>query len=190
MSGFELVVVGGSWGALDAFGRLLAALPIDFAPAIAAVLHRRPDSGDAMTRVLEMRGGRSVSEVQDKDPIEPGRVYVAPADYHALVEAGHFALSTDRRVRFSRPSIDVLFESAADAYRERVLGVLLTGTGDDGAVGMASIKRRGGLTVAEDPRTAERGAMPAAAIAAGAADRTLGLEEIAPFVATACGGGA
>jgi two-component system, chemotaxis family, protein-glutamate methylesterase/glutaminase len=190
VSGFELVVVGGSWGGLDALGTLLDALPRDFGPPIAAVLHRRADGGEALPRIIGERGRRQVREVHDKDPIEPGRVYLAPSDYHALVEPGRFALSTEGKVRYSRPSIDVLFESAADSYRERLLGVLLTGTGTDGAAGMGSIKRRGGLTVAEDPRTAERGEMPAAAIAAGAADRTLGLDEIAPFVASVCGSAA
>jgi two-component system, chemotaxis family, protein-glutamate methylesterase/glutaminase len=188
MSGFELVVVGGSWGGLEALGTLLGGLPTDFGPPIAAVLHRRAGGGEELPRIVGERGRRRVREVHDKDPIEPGVVYLAPSDYHALVEHGHFALSTEGKVRYSRPSIDVLFESAAETYGERLLGVLLTGTGDDGAAGMGHIKRRGGLTVAEDPSTAERGQMPAAAIAAGAADRTLGLDEIAPFVASVCGG--
>jgi two-component system chemotaxis response regulator CheB len=124
-----------------------------------------------------------VSEVDDKDPIAPGSVYLAPPDYHLLVEPGHFALSIDEPVRLSRPSIDVLFESAADAYGERLVGVLLTGYGNDGTAGMAHVRRRGGLTVAQDPETAARPEMPASAIEAGAVDEVLAIEEIAGLLA-------
>lgn len=114
-----------------------------------------------------------MSEVDDKDELVPGRVYVAPADYHLLVEPGGFALSTDERVQHSRPSIDVALESAADAYGAAVVGVILTGANADGAQGLARVKRRGGVAVVQDPADAERGTMPAAALAATEVDATL-----------------
>ena len=123
-----------------------------------------------------------VADANDKTPIEPGHVYLAPPDYHLLVQPGYFSLSTDDRVHFARPSIDVLFESAADAYRERVVGVILTGANADGAAGLSRIKRSGGVAVVQDPLTAERNEMPGAALAATAADAILPLGEIGPFL--------
>jgi two-component system, chemotaxis family, protein-glutamate methylesterase/glutaminase len=113
-------------------------------------------------------------------------VYFAPADYHLLVEKGEFSLSVDEVVHHSRPSIDVLFESAADAYGPALIGVILTGANDDGAAGVKRIKSRGGLVVAQDPKTAEAPAMPAAAIATGAVDQVLPLEQIGPFLVERC----
>jgi two-component system chemotaxis response regulator CheB len=124
-----------------------------------------------------------VVEPEDKEPVEHGRVYLAPAGYHLLVDGGAFALSTDEPVAYARPSIDVLFESAADVYGERVIGVVLTGSNDDGARGLARIKERGGVAVVQEPATAERPEMPEAAIAAAQPEAVLPLDEIAPFVA-------
>jgi two-component system chemotaxis response regulator CheB len=124
-----------------------------------------------------------VREAEDKDRLAPGSVYLAPPDYHTLVEAdGTLALSTEGHVRHARPSIDVLFRSAAEAYRERCVGVVLTGANDDGADGLARIKELGGVAVVQDPRTAERREMPAAAIEATHADIVLPLEEIGAFL--------
>jgi two-component system chemotaxis response regulator CheB len=119
-------------------------------------------------------------------PIEPGHVYLAPPDYHLLVEDGWFSLSTEDRVRYARPSIDVLFDSAADAYGPRVIGIVLTGANEDGAAGLARIKERGGVAVVQDPRSAVRQEMPSAAIAATVADAVLPLEEIGKFVYGLC----
>ena len=129
---------------------------------------------------------RPEHDVEDKSPIEPRHVYLAPSDYHLLVEPGSFALSVDERVQHARPSIDVLFESAADAYGERVIGVILTGANEDGAAGLARIKRRGGAAIVQDPGSAERRAMPDAAIAATVADAILPLEEIGRFLCSLC----
>jgi len=123
-----------------------------------------------------------VEEAQDKTPIRPGRLYFAPADYHLLVEDNHFALSTEARVSYARPSIDVLFESAAEAYGKKAVGIILTGAGHDGARGMAEIKRRGGLTIVQSPETAECNSMPIAARATGMVDKALALEDIVPFL--------
>ena len=123
-----------------------------------------------------------IVEASDKDPLDGGRVFLAPPDYHLLIDDGCFALSIDPRVCHARPSIDVLFESAADVYREGVLAVLMTGASADGTMGAMRIKRRGGRVVAQDPRTAESAVMPQAAINAGVVDQVLPLDEIAPYL--------
>ena len=119
-----------------------------------------------------------MTEAVDKDPLMAGCVYVAPADYHLLVEPGCVALSTEAPVNHSRPSIDVLFDAAAHVFGERVIGVVLTGSSADGAQGVASIKARGGVVIVQDPATAEARVMPAAAIAAAAVDQVLPVEAI------------
>jgi len=180
MAAVELVVVGTSWGGVDAMGRLLADLRADFQPALAGVLHRGivgPE--DALAPYMQARCQLPVVEIEDKQPIQPGRVHLAPGDYHTLVEPGYFSLSLDAPVQHSRPSIDVLFETAAEAYGSAVVGVLLTGANRDGADGIAAIKAAGGRTFAQDPATAERTEMPQSAIDTGAVDETLGIEEIA-----------
>jgi two-component system chemotaxis response regulator CheB len=183
---FELIVIGTSWGGLDALRRLLANVPDEVDVPIAIAQHRSPESlGGAFETNVQRAVARRVREVDDKDAIERGRIYVAPPDYHLLVERGSFALSTDERVQFARPSIDVLFESAADAYGAGVIGVVLTGANDDGAAGLRRIADRGGTAIVQDPATAERRAMPDAAIAA-AASVILPLEAIGPYIADLC----
>jgi two-component system chemotaxis response regulator CheB len=178
---YELVAIGASWGGLHALETVLGGLPDGFRTPIAIAQHRAADAGSgALSRVLSLRSGLDVCEAGDKDAIEPGGVYLAPPDYHLLVEPTGFALSTEAVVQHSRPSIDVLFESAADTYRERLIGVVLTGANEDGALGTERIKRRGGVTIAQEPSTAARSEMPAAAIATGAVDHVLALEDIAP----------
>lgn len=181
-----LVVLGSSLGGLRAVQTVLAGLPAGFPAAVLIVQHRERDAGEALTDLLQGKSAMPVVEAEDKMPVEPGRVYLAPPDYHLLVEPGQCALSVDAPVNYARPSIDVLFESAAEAYRDRVAGVLLTGANADGAAGMAAIKEAGGLTLAQDPATAESPAMPAAAIALGAVERVLALELIAPALIEAC----
>ncbi len=182
-------MIGTSWGGLDALSRLLGGLPDDVHQPIVIAQHRAPDSAeDAFARLLGHHTRRLVSDPDDKTPLEQDRVYLAPPDYHVLIEDGHLALSTDAPVQFARPSIDVLFESAADAYRERVIGIVLTGANADGAAGLARIKGRGGVAVVQDPDTSVRRAMPDAALAATVADAVLPLEEIAGFVYGLCCG--
>jgi len=179
--GCDLIVIGASWGGLAALENVLGALPQDFATPIAIAQHRAADSGSGgLSWVLGRRVSREVCEPGDKDPIEPRRIYVAPPDYHLLVESYGFALSTDGLVHHARPSIDVLFDSAADVYADRLVAVILTGANDDGAYGMMRVRRRGGVTIAQDPAGAERPEMPVAAIATGAVQRVLPLDEIAP----------
>jgi two-component system, chemotaxis family, protein-glutamate methylesterase/glutaminase len=180
---YELIVVGTSWGGLSALGRLLEHVPDELDLPVVVAQHRGPDSIEGALRTsLQRRVGRPVRDVDDKDPIERGHVYLAPPDYHLLVERGSFALSVDERIRYARPSIDVLFESAAYAYGAGVIGVILTGANEDGAAGLRRIAERGGAAIVQDPATAERRTMPDAAIAA--ADVTvLRLEEIGPHLA-------
>jgi two-component system chemotaxis response regulator CheB len=188
--GCELIVIGASWGGLHALEKLLGGLPQGFQTPVAIAQHRAVDSDSgALSALLGHHSGReALVEPGDKDPIEPGRVYIAPPDYHLLVEPRSFALSTEGAVQHSRPSIDVLFESAADAYGDRLVAVILTGANDDGAYGIRRVRRRGGLTIAQDPATAERPEMPAAAIATGDVQHVLPLEEIAPMLVSVASG--
>jgi two-component system chemotaxis response regulator CheB len=184
---YDLCVVGASWGGLRAVGELLRGLPERLELAFVVAQHRGADSRPGgLEELLQLHTLYPVSEAGDKDPIESGRVYIAPPDYHLLVEPGSFALSVDERVNYARPSIDVLFESASDAYRERLIGIVLTGSNPDGAAGLARIKRRGGVAIVQDPREAEAPAMPAAALAATQADAVLPLAEIGRFLHGLC----
>lgn len=177
---FELVVIGASWGGLKATEILLSGLPKDFPLAIAIAQHRHRNARELLTELLQQHSVLPVVEVEDKLAIVPGHVYLAPADYHLLVEPGNFALSTEAPVHYSRPSIDLLFESAADAYTHRAIGVILTGANQDGAQGLAALKTRGGLAIVQEPTEAESSFMPTAAIAATQVDHILPLAKIAP----------
>jgi two-component system chemotaxis response regulator CheB len=163
--GFEIIVIGTSLGGLDALNLLLSGLPKSLPVSVAVVQHRYKSSDNMLSGFLQQHSLLPVVEAQDKEAMAPGRVYLAPADYHLLVEAGSFALSTEAPVCHARPSIDVLFESAADDYAENVIGVILTGASFDGAKGLAKIKARGGLAIVQEPATAISRIMPEAAIA-------------------------
>ena len=182
---FEIVAIGASWGGMRAIGMVLEALPENFAAPIVVVQHRGVSHDEQLLEsVLARRSKLPVVAVTDKEPIQPGRVYVAPAGYHLIVERGYLALDSEDIVQFARPSVDVLFESVAEVYGERALAVLLTGLNEDGAEGIERIVAAGGFAVVQDPETAEQGEMPAAAIARGAPQRVLQLEEIGPFLAS------
>jgi two-component system, chemotaxis family, protein-glutamate methylesterase/glutaminase len=184
---YELICVGASWGGLDAVSRLLSDVPEGVDVPVVVAQHRHATSPPGgLAELLRLRIKRPVHDVEDKLPIEPGNVYLAPPDYHLLVQRGSFALSTDARVQFARPSIDVLFESAAYAYGPALIGIILTGANEDGAAGLALVKRRGGVAVIQDPRGAARSTMPEAAIAATVADAILPLDEIGKFVYGLC----
>lgn len=176
-----LVVVGCSLGGYNALQVILGGLPRDYPLPIAIVQHRGIDS-EILASALQELTPLPVREADDKEPIVPGCVYVAPPDYHLLVEVGRFALSTDPRVLSARPSIDMLFESAADAYLDRVIAVVLTGQSRDGAQGAARVKKRGGVVVVQEPSTAEARILPDSAIAASTPDRILPLGDIAAFL--------
>ncbi|HEY9403751.1 MAG TPA: chemotaxis protein CheB [Pyrinomonadaceae bacterium] len=178
---FEIVVIGTSYGGLSALQVVLPALAQNFGMPVVVVQHRGKDS-DNLCEFLQRHSALPLSEPNDKEPIAPGRVYLAPRDYHLLIERDGFALSTEAPVGYARPSVNVLFESAAEIYQEHVVGVVLTGANTDGARGMAKIKAYGGLCVVEDPAGAESRGMPQAAIAATPVDAVLPLPEIAPYL--------
>jgi two-component system chemotaxis response regulator CheB len=184
---YELIAIGASWGGLHAVSELLRGLPEELEAAVVVAQHRSPKAPHGgLEALLQDQTRRPVVEASDKDPIEPRHVYVAPPDYHLLVEPGQFGLSTEGHVRYARPSIDVLFESAADAYRERVVGIVLTGANNDGASGLRRIKELGGVAVVQDPGTAAMRTMPEAALAATAADAVLPISEIGKFLYGLC----
>jgi two-component system, chemotaxis family, protein-glutamate methylesterase/glutaminase len=183
---YDLIVIGCSLGGMRALQAIFSSFPADFVTPVAVVQHRHKNSNEELPRFLRRRTDYSVTDVEDKQPIEPRRVYLAPADYHLLVERGRFSLSTEGPVSYSRPSIDVLFESAADAYRQRLIGVVLTGSNMDGARGAHRIKQQGGVVVVQNPATSEAPQMPQAAISAARVDRILPLERIGPFVVELC----
>ena len=178
-----LVVIGTSWGGLDALGIVLGSLPKSFQLPIVVVQHRTPrPKVRALAELLSARAQRPVTEAEDKSPLVRGHVHLAPSDYHLLVEGPSLALSVDEQVRFSRPSIDVLFESASESWGSHVCGVILTGANSDGADGLRAIYRCGGPTVVEDPQTAEQSTMPWAALEAVPKARVLPLREIGPYL--------
>jgi two-component system chemotaxis response regulator CheB len=178
---YELIVIGASWGGLHAVARLLADAGDDL-PATVIAQHRSPTGGDSLPDLLQRHTRLEVRDAEDKDELEPGVVYLAPLDYHVLVEVGGTLSLSTEHVHYARPSIDVLFESAAYAYRDRCVGIVLTGANEDGAAGLARIKELGGVAIVQDPETSERAEMPAAALAATNADVVLPLEEIGPFL--------
>lgn len=177
---FEIVVVGASTGGLKALQVLLSGLPAEFSLPMVIVQHRGKDLETGLCEFLARSSRLPVTEPEDKETIMPGRAYLAPRDYHLLIENRSFALSTDAPVSFARPSIDVLFESAADEYQNRAIGVILTGANHDGARGLAAIKAQGGLTLVEDPNTAACREMPDAAINLTNVHGILPLQQLAP----------
>lgn len=181
------VVVGCSAGGLAALHLLLGGLSQPLPVPMVLVCHSGSEDMRLFCELLASRSGLPVREAEERQLAQPGQVYVAPSGYHLLVEHdGRFALSVDPRVAFSRPSIDVLFESAAEAWRERLLAVLLTGANADGAHGCQRVRGLGGRVIVEDPRTAHVGTMPAAALELAGADHCLPLADIPPLLETLC----
>ena len=182
-SSLRAIVIGASAGAVEALLTLLPGLPADYKLPIMIVVHIPPRRESLIAELMRSRCRVPVREAEDKEILEPGTVYFAPPDYHLLVEAdGRLSLSIEEAVHFSRPSIDVLFESAADAYGTGLLGVVLSGANSDGARGLAAIAREGGVTVVQRPQEAQAAAMPEAAIAACPNAMVMSLREIASFL--------
>jgi two-component system chemotaxis response regulator CheB len=174
------VVIGGSAGAIEALSVILTTLPVGYPLAVLIVVHLPPDTKSALAELFSVKCRVEVKEAEDKELIRPGVVYFAPPNYHLLVETdGAVSLSCDDPVLYSRPSIDVLFESAADAYGAELIGIILTGANSDGAKGLRRVSEAGGMAIAQNPNTAEVGTMPAAAIEACPKARSLALSEIA-----------
>jgi two-component system, chemotaxis family, protein-glutamate methylesterase/glutaminase len=177
----KLVAIGCSFGGLYALMDLLGALTTDYPAPVVVVQHRSAtDDEHRLAHVLARYSALPVKDADHGEPVSAPGVYLAPADYHLLVDAGRFELTVDDAVQYSRPSVDVLFESAARAYGPEAVGVLLTGYGHDGTAGMRAIHDAGGITIAQDPESALEGAMPRHAIEAGAASEVLPLDAIAP----------
>ncbi len=186
---FKAVVVGCSAGGLNALRQLLGPLPSDFPLPIVVVAHVAPDSGSILAQLLDGACHLSVREAEEKMAVEPGHVYVGPPGYHLLVEEdASLSLSVDDRVCNVRPAIDILFESAADAWGEGLIGIVLTGANRDGTAGMLAIKAAGGYGIVEDPEGAFADTMPRSAIDAGTADSILKTQDMpAHLLALAAG---
>jgi two-component system chemotaxis response regulator CheB len=180
---FKAVVMGVSSGGLEALKILVPALLPDLAVPVIIVQHMSAQADSYLPARLNEISRLTVKEAEDKEPLRPSVVYVAPPDYHLLTEAdGSLSLSVDPKVNFSRPSVDVLFESASDAFGSALVGVILTGANHDGARGLARIKRRGGLAIVQSPESAQSSAMPEAALESTSVDHILPLQDIAPFL--------
>jgi two-component system chemotaxis response regulator CheB len=177
---YSIVAIGTSWGGLAALTKLLGSLPADFSVPLLVVQHRSKESEHLLERLLQDATDLKVCEVEDKDQLCAGTVHLAPANYHVLVETGYLSLTVEEPVRYSRPSIDVVFSSAADAYGAAAIGVVLTGANEDGSRGLAHIVRRGGRALVQDPKTAEIPIMPQAAVKAVPSAEILALDAIGP----------
>jgi two-component system chemotaxis response regulator CheB len=182
----QAIVMGSSAGGLYALKKLLPSLPESFPCPIMIVQHVSPASDNYMVRMLNELSAITVKEADEKEPVVPGTAYVAPPDYHLLVERDFtLSLSMEEKVNYSRPSIDVLFETAADAYGARLMGIVLTGANADGALGLKAIKKHGGYTLVQDPQDAESPVMPRAAIEKARPHKILSLKEIIAFLSRA-----
>ena len=180
---YAAVTIGVSSGGVQALKRLLGQLPAEFPLPILIVQHISPDAGDGMARLLNEYCALQVKEADEQEHVEVGRVYLAPPNYHLLVERdGLMSLAADGYVSYARPSVDVLFESAAAAYGDALIGVVLTGANFDGSRGLKTIKDAGGCAVVQDPTDAEASQMPAAALAATQADHVVPLAQIAELL--------
>jgi len=175
----DAVVIGASAGGVEVMSVLLAKLPALCRLSFMVVMHIPRARPSLLPKVFSARCLLPIREAEDKEPVQPGTVYFAPPDYHLLIDRGPaLALSDDDPVHFSRPSIDVLFESAADIYRERLMGIVLTGANRDGATGLATIARAGGRTIVQDPSSAAASYLPKAALQEGPVDAVLSLQEL------------
>jgi two-component system chemotaxis response regulator CheB len=174
------IVVGVSAGAVEALTKILPELPANFAQPMMIVVHQPPDKQSVLADVLQNKCRIAVKEAEDKEDIEPGHIYLAPPDYHLLVESDRrLSLSSEEQVHYSRPSIDVLFESAADVYGANLTGIILTGANSDGAAGLAAVVRCGGRALVQRPELAYASTMPRAALAACPIAQVVSLEELA-----------
>jgi two-component system, chemotaxis family, protein-glutamate methylesterase/glutaminase len=183
------VVIGGSAGSVDVLARLLPALRADAAVSVFIVVHLPRERSSKLVEIFARKCDLALLEAEDKQPIQPGTVYFAPPDYHLLVEEGPaVALSADELVHYSRPAIDVLFESAADVYGGSLLAIVLSGANEDGAAGLAAAARRGGLTCVQSPEASVAPTMPLAALRAAPHSAALGVAELAELLRNIRGG--
>ena len=180
---YEAVVIGTSAGGLGVLSYLFERLPVNYFLPVIAVQHRYRDQKDLLEDVLQHKCQIKIKQADEKEKIKNGVVYIAPPDYHLLIEDDHtFSLSADKHIKFSRPSIDVLFESASQVYQKRLVGIILTGASSDGAEGLLTIKKNGGLTIAQDPLEAQFAYMPLAAIIVESVEKVWNLKQISSFL--------
>lgn len=178
-SSMKAVVIGTSAGGMEALSKLLPAIPTNFKVPILIVQHIAPTSDNFLAKHLDSLSQIKVKEANEKEQIEPATAYVAPPNYHLLVEDDlTLSLTVDEKVNYSRPSIDVLFESAAYAFKGKVIAVVLTGANQDGAIGAALIKKLGGIVIVQDPKTAQVPVMPESAMKATQPDYVVTIEEM------------
>lgn len=190
LDGIRAVAIGASAGGVEALSRVLPALAPDFGGAVFVVLHLPRERPSLLPGLFAPKCRLHVAEAVDKQPVEPGTIYFAPPDYHLLIEEGPaLALSDDEPVHFSRPSIDVLFESAAAVYGPGLMGVILTGASQDGSAGLDAVHAAGGVTFVQEPSTAQVPLMTAAALQRGPADYVLDLDGLVALLNTLPGGG-
>jgi two-component system, chemotaxis family, protein-glutamate methylesterase/glutaminase len=175
----DAVVIGASAGGVELLSVLLPALPADCGASFLIVVHIPRERPSLLPDLFAERCALKVKEAEDKEPVEPGTVYFAAPDYHMLIDRGPtLALSSDEPVHFSRPSIDVLFESAADVYGDHLMGLILSGASEDGAEGLAAIGRAGGRTIVQEPGSASSSLLPEAALKRGPVDLVLSIEQL------------
>ncbi len=180
---YEAIVIGVSSGGMNAMKVMFSLLPKDFNTPVIIVQHIGTHSDSQWIKLLNDKSNLLINEADEKEKIESGKVYLAPANYHLLIEKDKtFSLTIGERVNYSRPSIDVLFESAAEAYTNKLIGVILTGSNNDGTNGIKRVKECGGITIIQNPETAESAYMPKSAIAAIKPDYVLSLEAIAELL--------
>jgi len=181
----KAIAIGASAGAVQALQVILPRLPVGYPLPVLVVVHVPPDRSNVLLPLFQSKCRMRVKEAEDKEPMDGGVIYFAPSDYHMLVEAdGALALSNDEPVNYSRPSIDVLFESAADAYGPALVGVILTGANNDGAAGLKAVTDAGGVAIVEDPAQAYASAMPDAALDAAATAKVMNLDAIASYLSS------
>jgi len=186
-SPYEVVALAASAGGLNAITRVLAALPKDFPAALVIVQHLDRRHRSVMADILSRRTALAVKQAEDGERLQPGAAYIAPPNRHLLVNPDRsVALTQTELVHFVRPSADLLFESTAASFKERAIAVVLSGSGQDGAMGVKAIKKMGGTVIVQDAHTADFAGMPDAAIATGLADFILALDEIAPALEKLC----
>lgn len=180
---YKVIVIGSSAGGMEALRKILSVLPENFNLPIIIVQHISPSSDNYITKYLDKLCKLEVKEADEKENIQVGKVYFAPPNFHLLVERDKtLSLSTDSRVNFARPSIDILFETAAWAYGSSLIGIILTGANFDGSSGLKIIKDFGGLTIVQDPKTAHSATMPEYAIASTKVDHILPIDKIGEFL--------
>lgn len=179
----RVVAIGGSAGSLEVILQLVPSFPVRAGVCYIIVIHRKSDSDSVLANILSSKTTLTVREVEDKEEIHSSCIYIAPADYHLLVENEEtFSLDSSEKVHYSRPSIDVTFESVGDVFKEKAIGILLSGANADGAKGLKRIKQAGGFTIAQSPQNAEVGFMPSQAIKIKAVNKVLEADQIAPFL--------